>query len=498
MRFTLLLAFFFADPQLPLADRESGTAWLASLDVKSPPGGLALENPWAQPFTHRSLVVPVDWFKRPTPERISAEALRQDLAILKAVMANTYGGWDSAKRLGLDWDAFFRDADASLEGKGDIPTKDAFAFWNKLMAVQLDNHSGPIPAYGGNFFPRSAQLKSAPKGVCTEAKTETSAIIPLNPRDPAQQPRAARDAAMQPVDYIAYPNRQEFSAVHCGDQWVEVTPSWKAPDAEKLSNILALAETPKDVPSFRRINRRIAYLRLPTFSKSNNELLLNLAPLIKSNGEKLLIVDLRRNSGGDIRINAVSKWVKVPGVNSSTRLSKSCLYPHLRWGYAMISSKNIQPPISDSLRGMLQSSADALMKPSPDGCPSSFKESQGNWNFTKRQPWAKSKSHTRILALVDNGCGSDCEYAVLKLSAIPGAVFAGQNTYGVVQFIQPGYFVLPNTKHVFRVALGTSDPYGDQRSFDGYGFDVDLLLTTRESQTPAAILQLAERLLDGR
>ena len=87
---------------------------------------------------------------------------------------------------------------------------------------------------------------------------------------------------------------------------------------------------------------------------------------------------------------------------------------------------------------------------------------------------------------------------MLKLSAIPGAVFAGQNTYGVVQFIQPGYFVLPNTKHVFRVALGTSDPYGDQRSFDGYGFDVDLLLTTRESQTPAAILQLAERLLDGR
>ena len=495
MRLTLLLAFFFADPQIPLGDRESGAAWLASLGVKSPTGGLALENPWAQPFTRRSLVTPVDWFKRPAPERVSADALRKDLELLKAIMANTYGGWDTAKRLGLDWEIFFQDADAALAGKGEIPTKEAFVFWNKLMTLQLDNHSGPVPGYGGNIGSRSAQLITAPSGVCTEAKTEEGSLVTLNPRDPAQQPRSALDAAMRQVHYIAYPNRQEFVSVHCGDQWVEAAPTWKAPSAEKRANVLALAGTADDAPSFRQISKRIAYLRLPTFSKENNELLRKLAPSIKANAEQLLIVDLRRNGGGDVNLDAVNKWVKVPGVNPTTRLSDSCLYTSLRWGYATISSMNLKAPISGTLQKQLQGSADALMKPSPEGCPSAFKVRQGNWNFTQRKPWEKSKARTRILALVDNGCGSDCEFAVLKLSAIPGTVFAGQNTYGVAQFIQPGYFVLPNTRHVFRVALGTSDLYGDQRSFDGYGFDVDVLLTTRESQTPAAILQLAERLL---
>jgi hypothetical protein len=43
---------------------------------------------------------------------------------------------------------------------------------------------------------------------------------------------------------------------------------------------------------------------------------------------------------------------------------------------------------------------------------------------------------------------------------------------GVGQFIQPGYSVLPHTGLKYRIALGRSDFYGDNRSYDGYGLDV--------------------------
>jgi hypothetical protein len=52
----------------------------------------------------------------------------------------------------------------------------------------------------------------------------------------------------------------------------------------------------------------------------------------------------------------------------------------------------------------------------------------------------------------------------------------GVNTYGVCQMIQPGYSVLPQTGLRYRIALGRSDPYGDNRSVDGYGLDVDVVL----------------------
>jgi hypothetical protein len=54
--------------------------------------------------------------------------------------------------------------------------------------------------------------------------------------------------------------------------------------------------------------------------------------------------------------------------------------------------------------------------------------------------------------------------------------------------------VLPNTRLPFRIALGTSDHYGDGRSFDGYGFDVDILLATEKDMSAESIIGLAERL----
>lgn len=100
----------------------------------------------------------------------------------------------------------------------------------------------------------------------------------------------------------------------------------------------------------------------------------------------------------------------------------------------------------------------------------------------------------RIVAIVDNGCGSDCEYMASVLAKLPNTVIAGTSTYGVMGFTQPGYFVLPNSRVPFRLALSRSDAYGDGRSVDGYGITVDVLLPTAQSQSRASLAALARAL----
>jgi hypothetical protein len=86
------------------------------------------------------------------------------------------------------------------------------------------------------------------------------------------------------------------------------------------------------------------------------------------------------------------------------------------------------------------------------------------------------------------------EFMALLLATLPQTVIAGTNTYGVAEFIQPGYSMLPHTHLPFRIALGTSDNYGDRRSFDGYGLDVDIVLSGEEDFSKENILALARHL----
>jgi C-terminal processing protease CtpA/Prc len=258
-----------------------------------------------------------------------------------------------------------------------------------------------------------------------------------------------------------------------------------------------MAQTDKDVPVFRSITSRIAYLRVPSVSKPDVDLTLELEKTVQGrrHDEDLLIVDLRGNGGGDMRIQAVGNWARLRNVGGSTHLGASCLYPALRWGYTQISSSGLKPPVSKGRTASLQNSLDALFHEDAAGCPAKFNDSPSKWSFNDHKYPSKPAGKTRVLALVDDFCGSDCEGAVLWLSAIPGTVVAGVNTFGVAQYIQPGYFVLPNTRLPFRIALGTTDQYGDGRSFDGYGFDVDVVLAQKKDNTPEAILSLANRLL---
>jgi hypothetical protein len=495
-----------ADVKITPAEQKEESAWLESLGVKPPAIAFPLEDPFAQPFTRRSLVVPTAWYRQKAPQTLRADLFREDVKLLHKIMQTAYGGWDSAQRRGWDWDAFFKDWDAALSARGSdvLSLTDAFAPWRKYMEFQLDNHSGPTTggfAAMGHAFSWTAVLAQAPAGTCTEFRNAKGVTYPMDPSDAAQRSKKREDRSGKPIEYLVTPfTKGPVASVHCGDQWIAAEPAWMPEEDERAANIRTLAETQEDVPAFRDISPRIGYIRFPSFSKRAVELTLKLEPELKNrpHNEELLIVDLRGNGGGDMRIQAVANWTKIPNVEGKSRLGESCLYPPLRWGYMQTSSSGLKPPISDLRRRSFKGMLDDLFHDDIPGCPAKFSETAAKWTYPEHRYPSKPTGKTRILALVDDFCGSDCEGAVQTIAAIPGSVIAGVNTFGVAGFIQPGYFILPNTRLPFRIALGTADDYGDGRSFDGYGFDVDIVLPAKTDQSAANIVALAERLLAAR
>jgi hypothetical protein len=498
-----MAATLAADVRVTPAEQEEEARWLTSLGVKPPATVWPAEDPFTEPFTRRSLVVPTAWYRQKQLQTLPADLFREDLKVLRKVMETAYGGWEAAQRRGWNWDAFFKDWDAALgaHGSEELPLVDAFAQWRKFMDVQLDNHSGPLAGSFptvGHALSWTATLAQEPAAVCMEFRSAKGATYPIDASDPAQQPKKREDLEGKPVYYMVAPHlKGPIASVHCGDAWIAAQAAWMPEERERTVHVRALAQTDKDVPTFRSISPRIGYIRFPSFSKPAVELTMELEKSLngRPHREELLIVDLRGNGGGDMRIQALREWTKIPEVSGKTRLGESCLYPALRWGYTQVSSGSLKPPISTSRRRTIQNSLNALFHDDTPGCPAKFTERPAVWSYVQHRYPAKPEGKTRLLALVDDYCGSDCEGAVLTIAAVPGSVIAGVNTFGVAQYIQPGYFVLPNTRLPFRVALGAADHYGDGRSFDGYGLDVDIVLASQQDQSPESILRLAERLL---
>ncbi len=302
------------------AEREEEARWLQSLGVQVPESGWPLENPFAQPWTRRSLVVPTAWYRQQPPEKVKADLFRADVKLLRQIMENVYGGWQTAERRGWKWNDFFSqwDADLAAHGAAEIPLPEAMAPWKKLMDFQLDNHSGPLaPGVAAHSGSWSAAFAKAPAGACTEFRNTKGTVYPINALDQAQLPKKREDSQGQPIYYITTPEiKGPLEAVHCGNEWIPAKPAWLPTDAERSANIRALAKTDTDVPTYRSISPQIGYIRFPSFGKPAVELTIKLEATLKDikATEELLIVDLRGNDGGDERLNALSHWTKLPNV----------------------------------------------------------------------------------------------------------------------------------------------------------------------------------------
>ncbi|HTV05852.1 MAG TPA: S41 family peptidase [Acidobacteriaceae bacterium] len=481
----------------------------AGLIVKD--GNFFKEHPFDPPWTSHSLLIPSSWNYQPVftglirrSHRVRADLLLEDLDVLQPVMERAYGGWGSAAARGWSWDKWFADWRKLLAAKGtaEIPFREAFAPVDALKAFQRDNHT-QIPLERGadasSDGSQTALLASTPTAPCTEARAG-GRLIAISTNDASQHVRAAKKwsagaAVFENEYYISMPRSfGSPQSVLCGKVWIPLRRINEREGGLWSRVVWRLVRKFRhDRPRVERLGDGIVYMHLPTFIWSNYEGVLEKDWPVRKSGDRVLIVDLRGNGGGSesYGLKVLKGWIDekrmVPFGDLGVELNSSCLYAALRWNQAVEST-----PISfPGQKKFLQSLLDRMAQPYPSGCPRSVEIQPAKWTYMQRR-FAPKPDDLRIIALVDSYCGSDCELMVMRLASLPDTVVAGTNTFGVGQFVQPGYSVLPHTGLRYRIALGRSNFYGDNRSFDGYGLDVDVVLPEVDSLGLRQLRELAE------
>lgn len=496
-----LLAVLGAAPAAPVsvpkAQIDAENARWAAFGVKLPPGGIVLPDPYAAPYSNRSFVVPYAWYQdfytKLRAKRVTVEAasLRQDLPVLRFLLEKAYAGYQPARARGWNWNAMFRDWDAQLarSGKADLSLARAFAPWGRLEDVQLDNHSGVPGLTTYTSGSASAVLAQDPQGACSVLRFTSGRTMKLGAHDAGQQPHAVQawdGMRLSPAWYVSYPKRLgTASALRCGTRTIALTPA-------------AQTAPPSQKPVYQSLGNGIAYLRLPTFTDANNEALRDVLSKVTNLGkERLVIFDLRGNDGGNAPSEILTNWFAESAIEIAQALSQtgtnSCFTNGLFFGLQQQLTAGLKPPVSGGLQQALQGVVDALKGSATPDCSVQPRERSADRTLRDHRfaEHSQQQGQTRIVALVDGGCGSDCEYMTYILAGLPGTVIAGTSTYGVMGFTQPGYFVLPHSRIPFRLALSRTDAYGDGRSVDGYGITVDVLLPTAQSQSQQSLSALA-------
>ena len=455
-------------------------------------GPLLRAYPFTPPWTSHSLLVPQVWLSQSrarmifSSHRVRADWLLSDLDVLEPVMQRAYGGWDSAASRGWNWNSWFDNWRQELHAKGSevIPWNEAFAPVDALIAFQRDNHTQiPLMRQSTSDGSQTALLASAPSGPCTQIRA-AGRIFPIVSSDAAQRVRTAllwnsQQAAIEETSYLAMPRSYGVpQAVVCGGGWITLQPVGNEIHGA-IPRLLksALRYLQRDRPHIQRLGGGIVYARLPTFSEANYANMQSGRWLRRQPGDRVLLIDLRDNGGGSASYGfaALKGWIPedrmVTFGEFGSRLNASCLYAPLKWNAAAREDPNLSP---DS-RAYLQSLLDRMAEQYPSGCPRVVASTPSRWAYPQHH-FQSRPGDMRIVALVNARCASDCELFTAQLASLRETIVVGVNTYGLGQFVQPGYSVLPHTGLPYRISLGQSDFFGDGRSFDGYGLDVDLIL----------------------
>lgn len=498
----ILAAAPAASVTVPQNQRDTENARWSSLGVHLPAGGIVLAHPYAAPYSNRSFVVPFQWYQdfnsalrnnKDVP--VDAAALRRDLPVLQFLLEKTYAGYKPAAERGWNWNAMFRGWDAQLarSGNNKISLKRAFAPWGTLEHIELDNHSGipGLTAFASGSA--SAVLAQNPRGACSVLRFSGGRTAKISAHDAGQQPHAVQSwngVQFAPAWYVSYPQRLgAANAIVCGTHEIALTRT-------------ASVAAPSAVPVYQTWQDGIAYVRLPTFTDANDDAIRKaLSGAAQLGKERLVILDMRGNGGGNAPSDILTNWfaesaLEIAGSTSQISTT-SCFATALSFGLQQQLIGGLKPPVSQGLQQALQQIVDTLQGSSTPECEVQPQVKSGDRDMRDHHfdvHAQQQQGQTRVIALVDGGCASDCEYLTYMLGGLPDTIIAGTSTYGSMGFTQPGYFVLPNSRVPFRIALSRNDAYGDGRSVDGYGITVDVVLPNAQAQSQQSLMALAKLL----
>jgi hypothetical protein len=476
------------------------TRW-KSLGVKLPEGGIVLAEPFNPPYSNKSFVVPPEWFwevaieHRDHPDHtLSAAAMREDLPTLRFLLEKVYIGYKPAQDRGWDWDAFFRSWDDTLARDGDshISLHDALAPWGQFVDINPDGHTGPYITGFHDFDPGdtvTAQLVSAPAGACTTLHLKNGGSLALPAADARLQPHAVHawdGARLIPAWYVNYLNRSgEAVSIDCGGANVALQTA---------------AQVRQDTvePGYRSLAHGIGYIRTPFFFDYANDRAFRDA-LSEAHGlgkENVLLFDLRGNGGGAAPSDILTHWfsqkeiAKAPPVTGYST-TDSCFKNALLFNMFQYLSYTLKPPLTPDVRAWMQRGADSIGPTPAVGCDVKQVGHQGA-SPPSQTPFTEGRSNkkkTRVIVLIDGGCGSDCGVLVYMLSRLPNTVVAGTSMYGSQGgpgTAVPGLLVLPHTHIPFLMGTEQLDDAGE--------IVVDVLLPTAKSQEMNSIVSFAKAL----
>jgi hypothetical protein len=493
--------------------------FLAKVGLSAEGRQALLKQPFQKPYSHLSFLVPTEWHARSTSKTVLADDLLLDLPVLREVMEKVYIGWEIQAARGWDWDAWFKSWETWLrERRGQsIDTYEAFQFWDRYSDFHLDNHSGPRfvnidRRYGSSS--RSYVLEQTPNGLCTLIYTQEGGSVPLPVDDKATQPFQARLGSTSRnfesasfAYYLSFPKRSGTAkAVVCGEKEISLKPTWKHSLVDVFPHIKEIAKIEEDRPMYRRIDSDIGYVRMPKMMGANlapyDQLAKDLVNL-SDKTEQIVIADNRGNGGGNhlSGLKVLSHWFELSYEKDEAlyhlyRRKHSCFDRSMDWLLYQQAYLSRGPVF---LTETIKKAFDALFQPFPKDCNVSYEDFKNPFVYQNRgfDP-SHSTKEPLLLFLTDDGCGSSCETITYQVAQKKNALIAGVSSYGVDEYGFPATLILPRTKVGFRIARELDDSYGDGRSFDGRGYEVDYLLDAEETQTAEYLAEFARSLVKMR
>ncbi len=192
-------------------------------------------------------------------------------------------------------------------------------------------------------------------------------------------------------------------------------------------------------------NKKIALISISRFPNPNNEVWIGFIDRVKKSIEesKILIIDLRGNTGGDDAM----------GVEMAKLFFQGDFYHPIAKQYRLQNPEVYALWINDEKFKNNNVTQETLLdfKRAKNGEFSSEQIRIGKGGLHERGEFKGIKKP--IYILIDRSCGSSCEFVALSLSLHPYVKIVGENSSGSIHFSNAPFAILPHSK--FRVRIPT-------------------------------------------
>lgn len=232
--------------------------------------------------------------------------------------------------------------------------------------------------------------------------------------------------------------------------------------------------------AFRKINREVAYLKIPTFYNNDNkiqQLVASSDSIIRNT--KYLIVDLTGNAGGN------TGWIYFLPYFMTNLINQEP--PSLR-----ITADNVKRKLPDLEPFVKAPISNEYKKYFPDDVLNAYRKAYNELPTTKETFYpipavsfpldSITRKPEKIALVVDNFCGSSTEYFFYLSKQSKKTITYGTNTIGMMDYEGMSTpTTLPFDKFILTIPIAKSS-WTDKKPIDQTGFKPDMLINLPKSR----------------